>query len=498
MSGDQESGKALRSVRRAAGKTLAELASEIGIDTSYLSRVETGERPVTEEIHLAYSRLANLPLPAEHQEDSLVNEIIKEMRQLTPHTTAALEKLAQERARFEQATTSRHSEIDKFWTKFLNKRLTKDCQVVLVLADWHDYLWKSEGKKWPAILSRILLTGASLKIFFATSHNSVDQIEQTKWILFQQLNCILLGNKVTFDTVSNLQTRQFAMDFFLVKNQSVDIRFSSKRPGVKNVMSVSGEIAAVEEYLEKIELYRDNKVHVFFGKEDVSRFLDEYLATENVSGPRNLSQTFLGSHTRPPEHFSEGTNWWRRYQKKEKRGFPVERLAESRKRAAIFLRQRMDQSPVRQICSKEVLTEWALKGTLPGFPPAQIYDGPEDRINQIQYICELLEQNTRFEIAVIDQKDGAPLGWSEDNSTPNINWLVQGTERLVLESHIVNSDGTQKEYQCIVNDRAIILEFSRKYETFWNRLPRAAKDPRQTIQFFEELRDDIRSSISDA
>lgn len=485
-------GRELRVMRKDAKKTLKELARETGLDVSYLSRIENEDRTVTDAVLKVYSRLSSVSANEiqKSPEDLLVTEIIDRFNAPSPLTEQAINALSQDRSRFEKSASKTLTDIDRFWSYFLNKRLAKSCDVVLALSDWDDYLSKSESQKWPPILGRMLSQCASLKIFFSSSNNSVDQIEQVKWILFQELNCIQLKNRVSFDTVTNLQSRGFALDFFLVKGRSLDVRMASKTPRLKKKLSVDRDIEAAEEYLEKIEIYRDNKVHFYFGRDDLANFFEEYLATENVSGARCLSQTYLGSHTRPLEDYSEGSNWWKRY---SEAGFDMRNLTKNRRRAADFLRQRMERAPIRQVCSKEVLTEWALTGMRPGFSQSQIRESHEDRINQLQYMCEMLKEQAHFEIAIINQIDGAALGWPKDPSSPHLSWLVQGSERLILENHITTADGCRKECQCIVNDRAIVSAFVTSYETFWNRLPKSTRNPQRTIQFLESLRDEIRA-----
>jgi hypothetical protein len=252
-------------------------------------------------------------------------------------------------------------------------------------------------------------------------------------------------------------------------------------------------LKALSGYLDRIDAYRENRIQVFLGQDDIIEFLDAYLATENASGARNLAQTYIGSHTRPLLHIKPGSNWWTRYRDilNEPR---LQKLAENRRRAHSALRTRMTHSPVRQICSKQELTLWA-EGTSRRavIDPAQIREDASDKLSQIEYIIDLLKKEDKFEIAVIDQSEGEPLGWTSDLEKQQVQWLTQGKDTLLIESYTekkhldVSGDG-HKEFQFVIKDPMLTSAFMNHYDVFWARLPRDRTQKRNAIGFFQHLK----------
>jgi transcriptional regulator with XRE-family HTH domain len=482
--------KGLVEKRRRQRLPLKEIAGTLDCDVSYLSHVEHGRRAVTPKILAAYEKhigdVAFEEAKPSLREATLSGKVLSFCKTFRPYTPERL--AAYLKPQYSRSAMSSQSGLDTFSKKILRTKLTSDDIISLVWTNVDEYRVRKSRKKWRTILSKALSANSKLKLLFTPSTNEIDQQDEVKWLIFESLNCLNWKQNVTFDSVSDLQFSHFPIDFFLLENRFSEIRFSGRDYQNKVGLVLDKENGALRAYVRQIESYRDQRIKLFFGIRELSAFFEEYLATESQSGPRYLSQPFPGSHTRPPQSFEEGSNWWNHYASLK---IDVERLAITRKRAASALRQRMKKHHIRQICSKEAFKQWAQTGNRIGFRRSQIREDAKDRRNQIQYIINLIKSQPNFSMAIVGHSLGNELGWSNLDAPGNVNWVVQGEETLILESHANALDGKSTEFQCVVRDVGLAAGFKAIFNKFWDGLPTTSKESLTSIAFLESLKDDV-------
>jgi transcriptional regulator with XRE-family HTH domain len=493
MTQDVQLHRRLRSARRKSHVPLRVIADSLNVDPSYLSHVENGRRAPTKEVIEAYRAHVvdkEGSLSSEYDSGSLVNNIIERARQV-------------ELVNLESAPLTKEVQIaDKFFSKLMSTALSRQDELRILRTSTDDYHDDQMQIIWPMVLHKVLNSGASLKIFSAPPSNALerwqatfaqDRAQETFVILDEALRYLEYKDRFTNDHVSSLNFGLFPIDIYLLRDRFFDIRFSGgDRRTRGSVFTVEegasiGHSKPIETYFSRIESYRDFRIQLFDGLRDSQKFIEAYLVSEITSGPRLLSQTFFGAHTRPPENFKQGTNWWNRYAGLK---LDVARLAEARSLATRSIRERLKKgSSVRQICSRETLETWASSGERQGFGSEliRIFEDIADRINHIEYIVEMLRTEEQFSIAIVDHDKGAPLGWGQRGGKDTVNWLVQDNKTLIVEGHVRRADGNYQEYQCIVNDHQIAQEFTDHYLSFWNNLDSNTKDRSNTISYLREL-----------
>jgi len=488
---DVELHRKLRSARRKSQVSLRAIADSLNVDPSYLSHVESGRRAPTKEVIEAYR--AHLvdeegSLSAEYASGSLVSDIIERTRQVV------LVNLGSD------PPSKAVQFASKFYSKLMSTELNGKDELKILRTGTDDYHDDQVQTIWPAVLHKVLTSGASVKIFSAPPSNALerwqatfaqDRAQETFVLLDEALRYLEYKDLFTNDYVSSLNFGLFPIDIYLLRDRFYDIRFSGgDRRTRGSVFTVEegasiGHSKPIETYFSRIESYRDFRIELFDGLRDTHKFIEAYLASENTSGPRLLSQPFFGAHTRPPENFRQGTNWWNRYAGLK---LDVARLAEARSLATRSIRERLQKgSSVRQICSRETLETWASRGERQGFGADQIKEDEADRVNHIEYIIEMLRTEEQFSISIVDHDKGAPLGWGQSGGKDTINWLVQDNKTLIIEGHVRRMSGNYQEYQCIVNDPQIAQEFTDHYQSFWNNLDSHSKDRSNTISYLREL-----------
>ena len=103
-----------------------------------------------------------------------------------------------------------------------------------------------------------------------------------------------------------------------------------------------------------------------------------------------------------------------------------------------------------------------------------------------------LKTYPKCEIAIVDHDRGRELGWAPFGQGPeskerNLSWLVQGTEKVIVEGHAPDSGGVLRQYQCVISDGNVAGRFEKTFERTWDRLPKEIKDGERTIEFLQNL-----------
>jgi len=481
----------LRAARIAQNVPLKRIAEELEVGSSYLSHVEHGRRALTREIVAAYTKhltlnTVHLPVPDyQSTPDLLSKELLRWFRNIKVYRPIISTRTAEPNTRRRTSNT-----FATFATKFCesSKQSIKDrTGIALIWTTPQDFFEKGNIIPWRRVLTKVASDNIPLKLFFSPSSNPTFATNELLLMIKEYTRCIQFKEIITIDSVSELNFSHFPIDLFVLSNNFALLDFAGREYSRKNSLMLLAPETQFERtlqgYVERIESYRDRKVLLYFSKSDLTKFFREYLATEELSGPRYLFQCFPGSHTRPPQDYEPGSNWWHYYSDLH---VDVDELAALRRRAWDALRRRMRTYPARQICSRQAFEEWALTGRRPGVD--LVRESADDRINQLQYMIATLRTNPNFQLAIIDHELGRDLGWADlgDNAR-NLNWLVQGNDKIIVEGRAPNDYGVLLEYQCIISDKLIADRFRNMFEKTWDQLPPEVTQIDAITEFLQEL-----------
>jgi transcriptional regulator with XRE-family HTH domain len=522
----------LRQARLDRGVTLRHLAEGLGVSPSFLTLIEKGRRRAKSELLERYSELlesaerATLTTPT--QVNPIVDRVLTLLAGFSPRQRPDLEKTVFESRKFfrEDATIPAvlpDRDLMIFYQKILSaakngrsQLVGPDDRVTLIWNSLQDY--KMHGDKLISTIASLCgLGNSNFRFLFVPSSSSSNAVDETIWLLKQQLDYVYYKSQISFDAVPDLKFGLFPIDFFVVHEKLADIRFSSALFNKKCGLLVDdcGEtnLSALTSYITKIETYQERRVLLFRGQADHLSFLNAYMRTENANGPRLLAQPFLGSQLRPPEHYNKDTEWWTRYSNHRDRfnkQMDVQRLADDRKEAHAMVKQRMTNFPVRQICSRTMVEKWALENERLDIDQSRIREPRDDRIARIDYVLFLLENYEKFNIGLLEDKDGRQFGWN----TRNIEWLVQGRDKVVFELLIENDfpstdneSAIEKEHnrlrrelglnslsvQLIVHSEPIAQAFAQHFDSVWSKIKKDSVDNRAVYEYFITLRSRMQS-----
>jgi transcriptional regulator with XRE-family HTH domain len=527
--------KYFRDERIRRGVKLREVAAALEIDPTYLSHIESGRRRVTPTIIAGYAQAlglssADIPLSSAKIANPVVARILCLLQTFKPYTLKFIKSAIRGTKHANSASSLRAyiertpEDLKLFCDKVLSSSRARTSRHAIESGDTLIFIWNSLREyagtlahvRYSTIVAHCLGKGAEFHHYFVPAGQD-RSLEETVWLLRRQLKTLLFKSRVSFDAIPMLNYGLYPIDFFVLANKIADIRFATTSFNAKEGMIVDADVKPATAYIRKIATHREQRVSVFRGEGEVEKFLDAYCSTENTSGLRYLSQQLLGSHTRPPDDYAKGTSWWNRYSSLSERyglNINMERLAANRSRAHSLILQRMANFPVKQICSRNQLEKWAAQPDLHVPFSTMDYADRSERVARINYALYLLRNFEKyFGIAVIDDKEGEQLGWSPESHERTVRWLVQGKDKVILETSIENdfestdhdnaselqynkirkADGqNQLQVQVIIQNESIAQAFQRHFDGVWSNLKKDSVDRQAVVEYFENLKNRIK------
>lgn len=286
-----------------------------------------------------------------------------------------------------------------------------------------------------------------------------------------------------------------ALDIYALDNLGAIFAFHHS-PTIVEGFSLDASVPSCTRYLTHSLAFGHRPVHVFGPNvRDSERFQRE--TSRGVHTRYQLWQEFLGSVTRPIQHFQVDSPWW---QRNAKRYSTIRQIADARReRHLATLRQLGDNIVFQQICSREALERWAATGQRFDLDTPMVPEETTDeQVERLDLVVDLLDRFSDFEIAVVDKSD-----WAKDEPKgASIRWAVADDHKVLMERRFYENDylfnkltempdrGDAK-LRVIIDDTHMSRAFSYVFDQRWKNLKKQYQDKAEVIRFLMALRDRI-------
>ena len=492
----------LRDARKKRGLTLSELSEKINFDPSYISLVENGKKHPSERFLIEFARSMELD-----------NRTILEMFKYNPSPVSEAKKIILQFKEFEFFDFKRDIEslsYDKIYDRITHKKCSG---VSDRISDLFMSLLREEDQKPQEIISirasrrpytdldvdikelyAPLCSIRKIPLFLFFKPNAEDYFGDIRFLLDYKLKFSATDFVSVEMLIGRRDADRFPIDLHAVVPLKGMIAFGTHPTEIDNCVEIhGGEMSALSLHAMMVRSFRDRKVLVF----RQNRFMDfqeEYVQLESHKEKRYLVQRFLRGFSRVPTDFREGTNWHKHYEELSKNNVKgpivLDRLMELRLEMYRLTQLRLQQSEMRQICSRSAVEEWASTGIRPNAPGATgVSEERSDRLRRVDNVKHILDVSPNFELAAIDDLEGEDLGWRTKPDERDLAWICEGRTGVVFETtdSVPQRNGWQ-ELQSIIRSEKTAGAFSDYFEQFWGRISQKSRDRREVLNWLSHVR----------
>lgn len=474
----------LRAARRENQFTLSDFANRVGYSRSYLSAVELGHLPETEQIVLAYESALGLERGSLREGKQSVARILHRVGHLSiearsgpnPDISLPLGKLVVlPREAVLQAMTSLADEA-------MRARVPADEVFLTSFSNAED--WKvpeSVQQPWAALQQGLLRAGWTINHLIRLDEN----VGRSLLLVESMLGLLTAGARYRAMYAPRGSAMPPANDYFVIAGFCALLRFDTSNPAEQAVILIK-DYLAVAALVENCELLLKSMQPLIetISREDPRGFQQHLAQTELVAGERVLVRGALSMEDSDPALPEMG--WVP--------AIPLgSGLTESDESA--FMRQRYESfiSNVKRHRIRHIYTKSRIAATVE--TSRQIGAGlllleGDDRFQpmnvrrRLQRLINSLQNLDNYEVALLDDEE---IGLIEaPHSESVVYWLVQGNE-LLLESWPHLASGEARHLHIAVHDSSIASAFMEHFKNVWARINPLNREKKYVIWWLEQL-----------
>ncbi|MGE0686746.1 MAG: helix-turn-helix domain-containing protein [Dehalococcoidia bacterium] len=480
----------LRAARREYQLSLSDFANRVGYSRSYLSAVELGHLPETEQIVLAYESALGLERGSLREGKQSVARILHRVGHpsiesksgpspdltLEPGSVVVLSREAVLQAMTSLAEEAMQAGIpadEVFLTSFSHAE------------DWK--LPDAIQQPWASLQQGLLRAGWTINHLIRLDEN----VERSLLVIESMLGLLTAGSRYHAVYAPPGTALPPANDYFVIAGFCALLRFDTANPSDQAVILFRDPLA-VDALVENCSLLLAKMQPLIetISREDPGGFQRHLAQTELVPGERVLVRGALSMEDSDPALPELG---W----------VPPAPLdtASSDQDAAAFMRQRYEsfltnvkRHRIRHIYTKSRIADIVETSRQIG-AGLLLLDG-DDRFQPInvrrrlQRLVHSLQSLPNYEVALLDDEE---IGLIEaPRSESVVYWLVQGNE-LLLESWPRVASGEARHLHIAVHDSSVASAFMEHFKNVWARVTPLNRDRGYVVWWLEQQAQSLAS-----
>lgn len=474
----------LRAARREYQLSLSDFANRVGYSRSYLSAVELGHLPETEQIVLAYESALGLERGSLREGKQSVARILHRVGHLSIETTSGPSPdvslpigkvVVIPREAVLQAMVSLAEEA-------MQANLPADEVFLTSFSDAEDWkLSESVQQPWASLQQGLLRAGWTINHLIRLDEN----VGRSLLLIESMLALLTAGTRYRAVYAPPGLAMPPANDYFVIAGFCALLRFDTSDPTEQAVILFKDQLA-VSALAENCALLLKSMQPLIeaISREDPGEFQRHLAQTELVPGERVLVRGALSMEDSDPALPEMG---W----------MPATPLGtgSSESDESSFMRQRYESfiSNVKRHRIRHIYTKSRIADTVE--TSRQVGAGlllmeGDDRFQpmnvrrRLQRLINSLQSLDNYEVALLDDDE---IGLIEaPHSESVVYWLVQGNE-LLLESWPHVASGEARHLHIAVHDASIASAFMEHFKNVWARVNPLNREKKFVIWWLEQL-----------